>query len=176
MATVIGCHWPSFLRDLHTNLLSKWQCRPGLLPLCVDTAAVLMPAALGGDPRGRARRGDVAAAGGIRGRGRAGGGRRARSHCRFVLPLINSIPDPRTYSVPLFLKRQCDQTLGGEPGAGAHPRAALGCRSADERRRQGERDGGVQGVRLKPLSLVYRASNRVLYVLSYPLQPLDLPG
>ena len=31
---------------------------------------------------------------------------RARSHCRFVLPLIHSTPDPLTYSVPLFLKRQ----------------------------------------------------------------------
>ena len=27
---------------------------------------------------------------------------RARSHCRFVLPLIHFIPDSRTYSVPLF--------------------------------------------------------------------------
>jgi hypothetical protein len=42
------------------------------------------------------------------------GGDRARSHYRFVLPLICSIPDSLTYSVPLFLKRQCDRTLGGE--------------------------------------------------------------
>jgi galactosylceramidase len=40
------------------------------------------------------------------------GARRARSHCRFVLPLIHFIPDSLTYSVPLFLKRQCDRTLG----------------------------------------------------------------
>jgi hypothetical protein len=33
-------------------------------------------------------------------------------HCRFVRPLINFIPDSLTYSVPLFLKRQCDRTLG----------------------------------------------------------------
>jgi hypothetical protein len=32
----------------------------------------------------------------------------ARSHCRFVLPSIRFIPDSLTYSVPLFLKRQCD--------------------------------------------------------------------
>ena len=31
---------------------------------------------------------------------------RARSHCRFVLPLIQFIPDPLTYSVHLILKRQ----------------------------------------------------------------------
>jgi hypothetical protein len=37
---------------------------------------------------------------------------RARSHCRFVLPLIHFIPDSLTYSIPLFLKRQCDRTLG----------------------------------------------------------------
>jgi arylsulfatase A-like enzyme len=37
---------------------------------------------------------------------------RARSHCRFVLPLIHFIPDSLTYSVALFLKRQCDRTLG----------------------------------------------------------------
>ena len=28
---------------------------------------------------------------------------RARSHCRFALPLIHFIPDPLTYSVPLFI-------------------------------------------------------------------------
>jgi fructose-1,6-bisphosphatase I len=37
---------------------------------------------------------------------------RARSHCRFVLSPIHFIPDLLTYSVPLFLKRQCDRTLG----------------------------------------------------------------
>ena len=40
---------------------------------------------------------------------------RARSHCRFVLPFIRFIPDSLTYSVPLFLKRQCDRTLVGQP-------------------------------------------------------------
>jgi hypothetical protein len=50
---------------------------------------------------------------GARGRG---GGPRARSHCRFALPLIRFIPYPRTYSVPLFLKRQCDRTPGGPGG------------------------------------------------------------
>ena len=42
---------------------------------------------------------------------RAGWRTRARSHCRFVLPLIHFIPDSLRYSVPLFLKRQCDRTL-----------------------------------------------------------------
>ena len=37
---------------------------------------------------------------------------RARSHCRFVLPLINFIQNSLTYSVPLILTRQCDLTLG----------------------------------------------------------------
>jgi hypothetical protein len=36
---------------------------------------------------------------------------RARSHCRFVLPLIRFIPDSRTYPVPLFLKPQYDRPL-----------------------------------------------------------------
>ena len=38
-------------------------------------------------------------------------GARARSHYRFVLPLIHFIPDSLTYSVPLFLRRQRDRTL-----------------------------------------------------------------
>jgi hypothetical protein len=33
-----------------------------------------------------------------------------RSHCHFVLSPIHFIPDLLTYSVPLFLKRQCDRT------------------------------------------------------------------
>ena len=37
---------------------------------------------------------------------------RARSRCRFVLPLIHFIPDPRTDWVSPFLKRQCNRTLG----------------------------------------------------------------
>jgi hypothetical protein len=37
-----------------------------------------------------------------------------RSHCRLVLPLIHFIPDSLTYSAPLFLKRQCDRTLGAK--------------------------------------------------------------
>jgi hypothetical protein len=37
---------------------------------------------------------------------------RARSHCRFVPPLVRFIPDLLTYLVPLFLKRQCDRTPG----------------------------------------------------------------
>jgi hypothetical protein len=45
-------------------------------------------------------------------------GPRARSHCRFLLTLIHSIPDPLTCSVPLFLKRQRERTLGDAPEAG----------------------------------------------------------
>jgi hypothetical protein len=35
---------------------------------------------------------------------------RARSHCRFVPPLIHCAPYSLTYLVPLFLSRQCDRT------------------------------------------------------------------
>jgi hypothetical protein len=40
---------------------------------------------------------------------------RAWSDCRFALPLIHFIPYSLTYSVPLFLKRQCDRTLARAP-------------------------------------------------------------
>ena len=40
------------------------------------------------------------------------GGPRVWSHCRFVKPRIQFIPDSLIYSVPLFLKQQCDRTLG----------------------------------------------------------------
>ena len=40
----------------------------------------------------------------------------ARSHCRYVLPRIHFIPESLTYSVPLFLNRQCDRTLGYQRG------------------------------------------------------------
>jgi ankyrin repeat protein len=43
------------------------------------------------------------------------GADRARSHCRVALPLIHFIPDSLTYSMSLFLKRQCDRTLGADP-------------------------------------------------------------
>jgi hypothetical protein len=36
----------------------------------------------------------------------------ARSHCPFALLFIHFIPDLLRYSVPLFLNRQCDRTLG----------------------------------------------------------------
>jgi hypothetical protein len=52
-----------------------------------------------------------------------GGEDRARSHCRFVPPLTHLTPNSltHTYSVPLFLNRQRDRTLGGDsdPAAAA---------------------------------------------------------
>jgi hypothetical protein len=61
------------------------------------------------------------------------GGDRARSHCRSVLPLIHCIPDSLTYSVPLFMKRRCDRTLGGpRPAAAAEPGRAAGRRGEHE--------------------------------------------
>jgi hypothetical protein len=38
------------------------------------------------------------------------------SHYHFVPPPIYFIPYSQTYSVPLFLKRQCDRTLGVRRG------------------------------------------------------------
>jgi hypothetical protein len=45
----------------------------------------------------------------------AGGAVGARSHRRFVLPLIHFISDLLTHSVPLFLNRQCDRIVGEVP-------------------------------------------------------------
>jgi hypothetical protein len=45
-----------------------------------------------------------------------GGPARARSHCRFVLPLIHFIPVLLTYLVHLFLERQYDRTPGPARG------------------------------------------------------------
>jgi hypothetical protein len=39
-------------------------------------------------------------------------------HCRFALPPIYFIPASLTYSVPLFLKRQCGRTPGAGTGLG----------------------------------------------------------
>jgi hypothetical protein len=59
------------------------------------------------------------------------GSHRARSRCRFVLLLLYfNNPDLLTYSVPLYLKRQCDRTLdlpdrdpaGGRPALRPHAR------------------------------------------------------
>ena len=56
----------------------------------------------------------------------AGGENRARSHCRFVRPRIRFIPYSLRYSVPLFLKRQCDRTLGSQDALPHHGRADQG--------------------------------------------------
>jgi hypothetical protein len=45
----------------------------------------------------------------------ASGGGRARSHCRFVPPLILCTSDSLRDSAPLLLKRKCDRTLAGGP-------------------------------------------------------------
>jgi hypothetical protein len=52
---------------------------------------------------------------------------RARAHCRSVLPLVHFIPDSLTYSVLLFLKRQCDRTLGLPPATRCAERPASAC-------------------------------------------------
>jgi hypothetical protein len=53
-----------------------------------------------------------------------GASARARSHCRFVLQLIHFILDSLTYSVLLFLIRQCDRTPGQPPHRALRPRRA----------------------------------------------------
>ena len=45
---------------------------------------------------------------------------RARSHCRAVLSTIHFIPYALAYSVRLFLKRQCDRTLGTKGGQSSY--------------------------------------------------------
>jgi hypothetical protein len=51
---------------------------------------------------------------------------RARSHCRFVPPLIHSITDLLEYSAPIFLNRQCDRTLGPAHARGGAARGHQG--------------------------------------------------
>ena len=56
------------------------------------------------------------------------------SLCTAALPLIHFIPESLTYSVPLFLRRQCDRTLGKAPGQyqhEAHDSAWLGAHKID---------------------------------------------
>ena len=76
-------------------------------PACICWAN-LTPFSLEGElahgPRGAGRGGLWPAA--------PGGPARARSHCRSALLLIHFTPDSRTHSVPLYLKRQCNRTLG----------------------------------------------------------------
>ena len=83
----------------------------------------------------------------------ARGGRRARSHCRFVSPRIHFIIDSRRESVPLFLKRPGDRAPGGRRPARAL-RAGLRARLGDRRRE-------VRGsARTHLLSLSRRVANR----------------
>ena len=65
-------------------------------------------------------------AGGRRRRARGGvpGDGLARSHCRFVLPLIHFTLDSQRESVPLFLERRRDRTLGDGLVEHAERRAA----------------------------------------------------
>ena len=64
------------------------------------------------------------------------GADRVRSHCHFAPPLIHFVADLLTCSVPLYLKRQCDRTLGAdaEPDTDTLEVAVLG----------GSGDGGPQ--------------------------------
>ena len=112
------------------------------------------PAADQGEQGGAARRpaaGGVAPAG-VENVERLRGYSRARSHCRFVLPLIHFIPYPLTYPVHLFLKRQCDRTLGAlrrAPHAGSlrrRPRLRVGLRRLRPPRQQESRGQALAGL------------------------------
>jgi hypothetical protein len=65
--------------------------------------------------------------------------RRPASHCCFVPPPTHFIPESQTYSVPLFLKRQCDRTLGaaaaGVPLGRGRPAPPARARSGGHRAR-----------------------------------------
>jgi hypothetical protein len=110
-----------------------YSCIPAGMTLCVPVmhllghANALLAPVPRGDPARRRRRGTA----------------RARSHCCFVPPLIRSIPDSLTYSVPLFLKRQCGRILGAAPPQrrpflDRHP-ARAEVRGPDRRRPPGAR-------------------------------------
>ena len=71
---------------------------------------------------------------------------RARSHWRFVLPLIHLTPESRPYSAPLFLKRQCDRTPGACP-EGKAPRPEDDMHECEER--EGDSHDGAR-VRAAP--------------------------
>ena len=92
--------------------------------------------------------------------GPAAGGARARSHSRFVLSFIHFIPGSLTYSVPLFLKRQCDRTPGGRRRWAGQPRG----RALDEseRARPAERRVWPRGRRViqTPLIIFYMENQR----------------
>ena len=78
----------------------------------------------------------------------ADGAARARPHCRVVLPLIHFTSDVLTYSMPLFLRRQCDQTLGAARGLPPSLRAgAQVYGAADDVKLRGPAHGHAQGGR-----------------------------
>jgi hypothetical protein len=113
----------------------------------------------------------------------AGGGpgaARARSHCRFALPLIHCIPESLTYSVPLYLKRQRGRAPGAARGAA---RAAAGRGRADVRQPRGHRPErqGVRGARgagrgTACLRAVTEAPPRVPPSWPVPARTLHPPG
>jgi hypothetical protein len=66
------------------------------------------------------------------------GAARAGSHCRFASPFSRLTPDPQTDSTALFLKRQCDRTLG----AAGDPRRLRARRQLHDGRGAGGRSEG----------------------------------
>jgi hypothetical protein len=79
-----------------------------------------------------------------RGGQRERGGARARSHCRFVPPLIRFTLGSRTCSVPLIMKRQCDRTLGGAAKQVDRPGRLHRCRAQPRPRGARARGAGAE--------------------------------
>ena len=96
---------------------------------------------------------------------------RAWSHCRFVAPLIHFTPDSLTDSVPLFLTRSCDRTLGHGRGPGsAAARAHLVQDAAAGQPRAGDRLQGKEKVGSSRFLALEASASRVGLAPPPPLQ------
>ena len=85
-----------------------------------------------------------------------GGEPGARSHGCFVQLLTHFIPDSLTYSVPLFLKRRWDRTLGGESDA-----SAAGCVRHHKGGGTRYRGDGLDGLDWRALGLTDTVASRL---------------
>jgi hypothetical protein len=111
MPRAAGDCWPRFQLPPRLQMAAGALHADRRLPLLLVPPADAPPAALQAYPQ---------AAPPVQALRGAGGRAWARSHSRFVPPLTRFIPYSLRYSVPLFLKRQCDRTLGRarEPSGG----------------------------------------------------------
>jgi hypothetical protein len=95
------------------------------------------------------------------------------SHCRFAPPLIHFIPHSLTYSVPLFLKRQCDRTLGPhrlDPDQEAGDRedlGGLGQRPVLRGRARAEVEGRAEGGAVRAIHDCHFAVQLTHFILGF---------